>query len=165
PARGDRRHRIDLGFREEARHVLPARLAPRRHHEPLLPRAGRRLGRGGLGRRRRAGHGVRAPRARALRLDDPPRGPRPRSGARALLRAAALAGRYTRRYITAMRRPAALALCLALAPPAGADTVTVFAAASLKESLDAVTHAFEIVARDKVTVSYAASNALARQIE
>jgi molybdate transport system substrate-binding protein len=64
-----------------------------------------------------------------------------------------------------MRRPAALALCLALAPPAGADTVTVFAAASLKESLDAVTHAFEIVARDKVTVSYAASNALARQIE
>jgi molybdate transport system substrate-binding protein len=46
-----------------------------------------------------------------------------------------------------------------------AANVTVFAAASLKEALDAQAKAFEARSGDKVVVSYAASNALARQIE
>jgi molybdate transport system substrate-binding protein len=46
-----------------------------------------------------------------------------------------------------------------------AATVTVFAAASLKEALDAQARAFESRSGDKVVVSYAGSNALARQIE
>ena len=59
-----------------------------------------------------------------------------------------------------------LALCAALAAPAAlAAQVTVFAAASLKESLDAVARAYERASGDKVTISYAGSNALARQIE
>lgn len=57
--------------------------------------------------------------------------------------------------------------------PAGADspgtaklpTLTVFAAASLKESLDAVTQAWLARSGQNVVVSYAASSALARQIE
>ena len=44
-------------------------------------------------------------------------------------------------------------------------TLTVFAAASLKESLDAVTQAWLERSQQKVVVSYAASSALARQIE
>jgi molybdate transport system substrate-binding protein len=44
-------------------------------------------------------------------------------------------------------------------------TITVFAAASLKESLDAATADWTASSRQKVLVSYAASNALARQIE
>jgi molybdate transport system substrate-binding protein len=64
-----------------------------------------------------------------------------------------------------MRRIAALVLSLALAPFAWADNVTVFAAASLKEALDAAVRSFESSSGDKVTVSYAGSNALARQIE
>ena len=63
-----------------------------------------------------------------------------------------------------MRRLAALLLAVA-APLAHADTVIVFAAASLKESLDAVSAAFESASGHKVAVSYAATNALARQIE
>jgi molybdate transport system substrate-binding protein len=51
------------------------------------------------------------------------------------------------------------------APLAHADTVIVFAAASLKEALDAAARPFEVVTGNKVSVSYAASNALARQIE
>ncbi len=47
--------------------------------------------------------------------------------------------------------------------PASAAEVTVFAAASLKESLDAQVRAFGT--GHKVVVSYGASNALARQIE
>jgi molybdate transport system substrate-binding protein len=43
--------------------------------------------------------------------------------------------------------------------------VTVFAAASLKEALDEQARQFESRTGDKVVVSYAASNALARQIE
>jgi molybdate transport system substrate-binding protein len=46
-----------------------------------------------------------------------------------------------------------------------ADYVTVFAAASLKESLDAQVKAFEASTGHKVIVSYAASNALAKQVE
>jgi molybdate transport system substrate-binding protein len=45
------------------------------------------------------------------------------------------------------------------------ETVTVFAAASLKESLDAQARQFESTTGDKVVVSYGASNALAKQIE
>lgn len=63
------------------------------------------------------------------------------------------------------------ALCLALLPflllcrTAGSAEITVFAAASLKEALDAVAADYSRQAGDKVTVSYAASSALARQIE
>ena len=64
-----------------------------------------------------------------------------------------------------MRAIAAVLLSLLLAPLAQADTVTVFAAASLKESLDAQVKSFEASSGHKVVVSYAASNALARQIE
>jgi len=64
-----------------------------------------------------------------------------------------------------MRRPAALLFCLALVPAARADTITVFAAASLRQALDAAAKPFEAATGDKVSVSYAGSNALARQIE
>jgi len=52
-----------------------------------------------------------------------------------------------------------------LVVPAWADTVTVFAAASLKESLDEAAAAFEASSGHKVTLAYAGSNVLARQIE
>jgi molybdate transport system substrate-binding protein len=72
----------------------------------------------------------------------------------------------------ARRRAAGLALAfiaalslLAPASSAHADTVTVFAAASLKESFDAVARAFERGSGHRVRVSYGASSALARQIE
>ncbi|HSS29226.1 MAG TPA: molybdate ABC transporter substrate-binding protein, partial [Usitatibacter sp.] len=45
------------------------------------------------------------------------------------------------------------------------ETITVFAAASLKEALDAAVKPFESSSGNKVVVSYAASNALAKQIE
>lgn len=64
-----------------------------------------------------------------------------------------------------MRRIAALLAAVALAPAAWADNVTVFAAASLKEALDATVRSFETASANKVTVSYAGSNALAKQIE
>ena len=54
---------------------------------------------------------------------------------------------------------------LASALPAQADTVTVFAAASLKEALDAQARAFESASGHRLAIAYAASNALARQIE
>lgn len=46
-----------------------------------------------------------------------------------------------------------------------AATVTVFAAASLKEAMDDQTRQFEARTGDRVVVSYAGSNALAKQIE
>ncbi len=46
-----------------------------------------------------------------------------------------------------------------------AGDVTVFAAASLKEAMDAQTRQFEASTGKKVVVAYAASNALARQVE
>jgi len=64
-----------------------------------------------------------------------------------------------------MHRLAVLLLCLVLAPFARADTVTVFAAASLKEALEAAARSFESASGHRVTVAYGASNALARQIE
>ena len=59
-----------------------------------------------------------------------------------------------------------LALCMALLPlPARAGEVTVFAASSLKTALDAVAPAFEQETGHKLTVSFAGSSVLARQIE
>ncbi|HET7731945.1 MAG TPA: molybdate ABC transporter substrate-binding protein [Usitatibacter sp.] len=58
----------------------------------------------------------------------------------------------------------AAAACLVLLP-ARADTVLVFAAASLRESLDEVAQAFGAATGHRVRVSYAGSPALARQIE
>ena len=61
---------------------------------------------------------------------------------------------------------AALVLFLAVPPVAvSAATITVYAAASLKESMDAQARQFESRTGDKVVASYAASNALAKQIE
>lgn len=62
-------------------------------------------------------------------------------------------------------RVLAALLAAAFALPAAADRVTVFAAASLQEALEANARAFESATRHKVVISYAGSNALARQIE
>lgn len=60
-----------------------------------------------------------------------------------------------------------LSLAVAMAvPPAWAQApLTVFAAASLKESLDEATAAYQRASGTPVQVSYAASSALARQVE
>lgn len=65
-----------------------------------------------------------------------------------------------------MPRHAAIAALTAvlLAAPAAADEVVVFAAASLKTTLDAVAADFRAATGHDVTVSYAGSNALAKQI-
>jgi molybdate transport system substrate-binding protein len=65
------------------------------------------------------------------------------------------------------RRALLSALVLAAAPFAHAQekTVTVFAAASMKNALDDINAAFLKATGTKVTASYAASSALARQIE
>jgi molybdate transport system substrate-binding protein len=55
-------------------------------------------------------------------------------------------------------------LSLLLAPPAQAEEVTVFAAASLKTALDAVAADFQAETGHTVTISYAGSNQLAQQI-
>jgi molybdate transport system substrate-binding protein len=58
------------------------------------------------------------------------------------------------------------ALMMALvAPASAAEKVVVFAAASLKNALDAVNAAWQTDAGKTVTISYAASSALAKQIE
>jgi len=57
------------------------------------------------------------------------------------------------------------AAALLFAASALAEQVTVFAAASLKEALDEQARRFESDTGNKVVVSYAASNALAKQIE
>lgn len=65
-----------------------------------------------------------------------------------------------------MRWIAALIAVLALsASPAAAATVTVFAAASLKDALNAVGEAYKARTGVDVRVSYAATSAIARQIE
>ena len=68
--------------------------------------------------------------------------------------------------------PARIVCCIAVAfamavmsAAAVAANVVVFAAASLKESLDRQAREFERRSGDKVIVSYGASNALAKQIE
>ena len=60
---------------------------------------------------------------------------------------------------------AGLALSVAIAPVAAAEKVTVFAAASLKNALDAVSAAWTADTGKEATASYAASSALAKQIE
>jgi molybdate transport system substrate-binding protein len=68
--------------------------------------------------------------------------------------------------MTAVRTLAALATALLLTLPSrAADAPIVFAAASLRESMDAVAAAYEAKGGKKVRVSYGASSALARQIE
>lgn len=87
--------------------------------------------------------------------------------------------RYIRRYIANPLRPAAnwidsliawlarwlLAALVALPALANAADITVFAAASLKESLDALARQFDAQTGSRTKVVYAGSNALARQIE
>jgi molybdate transport system substrate-binding protein len=63
-----------------------------------------------------------------------------------------------------MLRPLALVLVATLPTPTMADEVVVFAAASLKSALDQVAADFETATGHSVTVSYAGSNLLARQI-
>lgn len=60
---------------------------------------------------------------------------------------------------------AALAFCTLLAVPVRAEGVLVFAASSLKTALDAIAPGYEAETGHKVTVSYAASSVLARQIQ
>lgn len=59
----------------------------------------------------------------------------------------------------------ALLATFVTAPAAAQDTILVFAAASLKDALDAVNAAWAQRGGPKATSSYAASSALARQIE
>lgn len=59
----------------------------------------------------------------------------------------------------------ALLLALAATPPLAAENVIVFAAASLKNALDEVSAAWKTDTGKEATISYAASSALARQIE
>ncbi|MBE0553752.1 MAG: molybdate ABC transporter substrate-binding protein [Rhodobacteraceae bacterium] len=56
------------------------------------------------------------------------------------------------------------ALAIGLAAPAMADEVVIFAAASMKTALDAVAADFQTATGHTVTISYAGSNALAKQI-
>ena len=63
-----------------------------------------------------------------------------------------------------MRAPLIL-LLLFLAVPVRAETVTVFAAASLKNAFDAIGEAFEAETGRDVVFSYAGTSVLARQIE
>src|SRR6185369_7039071 len=60
---------------------------------------------------------------------------------------------------------AALAVWILALPAIPADSLTIFAAASLKDALDAAVKPFEAETRRKVAVAYAASGSLARQIE
>ena len=67
-------------------------------------------------------------------------------------------------------RPALAAFALAFAaviapPPAAAEDVLVFAAASLKNALDDASASYQQHGGAKINVSYAASSALAKQIE
>lgn len=58
-----------------------------------------------------------------------------------------------------------IAGCAAAMPLQAAETVTVFAAASLKDALDENAKAYEARAGGRIAVSYAASSALAKQIQ
>lgn len=60
---------------------------------------------------------------------------------------------------------ALLLLLAAWANPAAADDVLVFAAASLKNALDDAAASYQQKSPDKVSISYGASSALAKQIE
>jgi molybdate transport system substrate-binding protein len=70
------------------------------------------------------------------------------------------------RWLAAALVSLALAMYLVVASPlVRAANVTVFAAASLKEAMDEQAKQFAASTGNKVTVSYGASNALAKQIE
>jgi molybdate transport system substrate-binding protein len=58
-----------------------------------------------------------------------------------------------------------IAFVSAIPAKAVAETITVFAAASLKDALDENVKAYRGVSGDRIVVSYAASSALAKQIE
>lgn len=60
---------------------------------------------------------------------------------------------------------AGVSSAIAEAPAAQTKTITIFAAASLKNALDSATAAYEKQSGTKSAVSYAASSALAKQIE
>src|SRR6201987_2374328 len=60
---------------------------------------------------------------------------------------------------------ACLALALVALPAFAQESLTVFAAASLKNALDGIDAAFAKASGIKVTASYAASSTLAKQIE
>lgn len=58
------------------------------------------------------------------------------------------------------------ALCLIVATPSAmAGDITVFAAASLKDALDQIAQEWQVTTGDKVTISYAGSSQLAKQIQ
>src|SRR6266567_1732651 len=59
----------------------------------------------------------------------------------------------------------AVVLLAGLHTPAAASSVVVFAAASLREALDEQARRFEADTGNRIVVSYAGSNALAKQIE
>lgn len=72
----------------------------------------------------------------------------------------------TRKGSTTIAKVGLAAMLMVVVPAAYADDkVVVFAAASLKEGLDAVNKACETDVGEVATISYAASSALARQIE
>lgn len=64
-----------------------------------------------------------------------------------------------------LRLAALVAACLAATGAQAEEKLTVFAAASLKNALDAVNTACEAEVGEKAVISYAASSALAKQIE
>ena len=75
--------------------------------------------------------------------------------------------RITRRGWLGALLAGALGAAVGLGAPAGAQAqdITVFAAASLKDALDAINTQWQADAKHKATISYAASSALAKQIE
>jgi len=70
-----------------------------------------------------------------------------------------------KRFSAALTGLIALATLAVAQPAIAQDTITVFAAASMKNALDDVDAAFAKASGVKVTASYAASSALAKQIE
>jgi len=71
----------------------------------------------------------------------------------------------TRRHLFAIAISAGLCAAIALPAAAQEKTLTVFAAASMKNALDDINAAFLKATGTKVTASYAASSALAKQLE
>lgn len=82
----------------------------------------------------------------------------------AMARIRAAMGRVWRAGQRASIAPLVAAVSLCLAPPAKAEEVVVFAAASLKTALDGVAAGFMADTGHRVTISYGGSNALAQQI-
>ena len=70
-----------------------------------------------------------------------------------------------RQVLRELRAIAFLLFALAASSAASAASVTVFAAASLKEAMDDQAKQFQVATGHRVTVSYGASNTLAKQIE